>query len=74
MQTPRILDDIAIKVKDFKRKRQDFQGDPAFFFNLASFIDTVDSEKMNEMRLEEFLKNLPMKDTNYIMQCADKLI
>lgn len=74
MQTPRILDDIAIKVKDFKRKRQDFQGDSAFFFNLASFIDTVDSEKMNEMRLEEFLKNLPMKDTNYIMQCADKLI
>ena len=34
MQTPRILDDIATKVKDVRKKNPEFQGDPAFLFTL----------------------------------------
>ena len=47
MQTPRILDDIATKVKDVRKKSPDFQGDPAFLFTIETMIDTIDGYKLH---------------------------
>ena len=73
MQTPRMLDNIATRVKDVRKKTPDFQGDPAFLFTLESMIDTIDGEVVDRYRLMDFVRKLPMLDTNYILKSAEKL-
>lgn len=73
MQTPRILDNIAAKVKDIRKKQPDFQGDPAFLFTLEAMIDTIDDRVPEKFRITEFVRTLPMMDTNYILKSAEKL-
>lgn len=73
MQTPRILDNIAMKVKDVRKKSPDFQGDPAFLFTLEAMIDTVDGSTLDRFRLMDYIRKLPMMDTNYILKSAEKL-
>lgn len=74
MQTPHILDDVALEIKDFKKRAPEFKGDPAFLFTLKSLIATVDGEKMPSFKLEEFVKQLPMADSNYLAKKAGKVI
>lgn len=73
MQTPRILDNIATKIKDVRRKNPQFEGDPAFLFTLEALIDTVDGSTLDRFRKMDFVRKLPMMDTNYILKCAEKL-
>ena len=72
MQTPRILDTIASRVKDARKKNM-FDGDPAFLFTIEELIDTVDGKVPEKFKLPEFIKKLPMMDTNYILKCGEKL-
>jgi hypothetical protein len=71
MQTPRMLDDIALKTKDFKRKTTSM--DPAFLFTVQSLIDTVNGEKLDVIKLEQFARKLPLQDANYIIKYGQKL-
>ena len=73
LQTPRILDGVTIKTKDHRRKTSSENGDSAFLFTLESLIDTVDGEKVESFKLNSFLRNLPMMDTNYIIKSSQKL-
>lgn len=73
MQTPRILDTIAAKVKDVRKKQPGFEGDPALLFTLEYLIDTIDDRVPEKFLIPEFLKKLPMLDTNYILKSAQKL-
>ena len=73
MQTPRILDNIATKVKDVRKKTPDFQGDPAFLFTLEAMIDTIDGTTPDRFKVMDFIRKLPMMDTNYILKSAEKL-
>ena len=73
MQTPRILDNIAVKIKDVRKKNPEFEGDPAFLFTLESLIDTVDGRQLERFKVTEFVKKLPMMDTNYILKSGEKL-
>lgn len=73
MQTPRILDDIAMKVKDVRKKTPDFQGDPAFLFTLEALIETIDGITYDRFKIIDFVRKLPMMDTNYILKSAEKL-
>lgn len=72
MQTPRMLDDIQVRSKEFKHKSS-AKLEPAFLYGLQLAIDTVDGEKLNEIQMEDFLRKLPMIDTNHIIQYYDKL-
>lgn len=71
MQTPRILDNISIQAKELKKKTSG--SDPAFLFTATSLIDTVDREKPDPLLLEDFVRKLPMMDTNFIMENAKKI-
>lgn len=73
MQTPRILDDIIVRAKEHKQKHPDMEGDSAFLFTLEAIIVSVDGEIYDQVKLDRFVRNLPMMDTNYILQCAKKL-
>ena len=73
MQTPRILDNIAVKVKDIRKKNPAFEGDPAFLFTLEALIDTIDDRTPEKFQITEFVKKLPMMDTNLLLKSAEKL-
>ena len=72
MITPRMLDNLKDKVKEFKRRASDSNLDSAILYSISSVIDTVDGKKQNEAKLEEFVRTLPMKDTNMIANYSDK--
>ena len=74
MQTPRIIDDITIQEKEFERKSKGSQGDSAFLFTLIATIESVDGDKLDYIQKEKFIRDLPMKDTNYITKKAQKLV
>ena len=73
MQTPRILDDIAVKSKDPKHNSGRSNQDTTFILTLESLIDTIDEERPEQFKIVPFLQKLAMMDTNYILKSAQKL-
>ena len=74
MQTPRMNDDVTIKAKEAQRRTKGQGGDSAFLITLESIISTIDGNKPDIIQLEDFIRNLPMMDTNYITQHQKKLV
>ena len=66
-QTPRIVDDIGLKIEQFNKKNKDSTINPNILFTLQSLIDTVDGQKLSYSGLEDFINKLPFADTNYIL-------
>lgn len=73
VQTPRILDEIAYRAKEERRRNPKLVGDPAFLFTIESLIDTINGNKPEQFKLTPFVQKLPMMDTNYILRSAQKL-
>ena len=71
-QTPRILDNISRRAKEAKKKSEDKNLDFSTLYTLMSLVDTIDGEKYDSIKLEKWLRDLPMKDTNRIFACATK--
>lgn len=72
-QTPRILDGVTKRKKDLMKKNPESLVDPGFLLTLMSVVDTVDDKYLNEVQLEQFIRALPMKDANILLQKAIKL-
>ena len=69
-QTPRLLDAITkALIEDKKRTKMD----RGLVVTLARVIDTVDGQKYDIVKLEEFVEKLPMADTNSILKHSEKL-
>ena len=73
MQTPRILDSVAMKVRDTRKKFPMFEGDPNFLFTLESMILELDDKPVDRFVLPTLIRKFPMLDTNYILKSAQKL-
>ena len=73
MQTPRMLDDINVRVKEITSKRKSSSKDSAFLLNIESVIDTVDGSKLDVFKKSDFVKQLPMADINYILASMNKI-
>lgn len=73
MQTPRILDDITVRAKELRKRYSSEAGDSAFLLNIQSVIDTIDGKRMDAVQLEDFVRKLPMMDTNKIANTVDKI-
>lgn len=71
-QTPRDLDQIAYKTKEMKKKTKQ-NIDYSVMYTLMSLIKKVDGAVLNPFELEEFVKQLPNKDANYILNKASAL-
>lgn len=74
MQTPRMIDDINSKSKELSKKSNNTAGDTAFLFTLQEIIDTVDGVKLDPLKKEDFVRALPMMDSNFIIKHAQKLV
>jgi hypothetical protein len=73
MQTPRILDLVEERAKEAKRKQLKMPGDPAFLFAIEYMIDEIDGKKPHPLKITEFVQELPMMDTNYIIKHSQKI-
>ena len=74
MQTPRMIDDVNSRANEIRKKTRNQGGDPAFSLTIQSLIDTVDGQKLDAIKKEDFVLKLPMMDTNYIIKHAQKLV
>jgi hypothetical protein len=71
IQTPRIIDWVTKKAEELDSKSKN-SGQSVFLFTLMSMIEKVDGEVLDELKLEKFIRKLPMKDSNYILQYMKK--
>lgn len=71
-QTPHDLDVIAYKNKEMRKKTKQ-NIDYSILFTLMSLIKTVDGRELNSLELEEFVKALPNKDANYLINRSTEL-
>ena len=73
MQSPRIVDDIESQVKEFRKSSTNEFSDPAFLFRMANLIENINGKQYEDFEIVEFVRKLPMMDTNYIRKAGDKL-
>lgn len=74
LQTPRMIDEVNIKNKELKKKSKGAASDATLVYTLVSLINTIDGQYLDPIKKEEFIRNLPMMDTNYIIKHAQKLV
>jgi endogenous inhibitor of DNA gyrase (YacG/DUF329 family) len=72
-QTPRILDENESKIKEMKRKFKNAEFSFDLLVTLTNAIDTVDGNKMDPIKLETFINNLPAMDMNKLINAIDDL-
>lgn len=76
-QTPRMLDEIELRKEEFKKHSADggpvLNFDPTLMITLQLSIETVDGVALDYMELENFVKRLPVKDTNAIVNRLEKI-
>ena len=72
-QTPRMLDNIELQTKEFKKKVGDNSIIPELVFSITNLIKTIDNRTPNLVTLEQWVRDLPMMDTNYILTYGQKL-
>ena len=72
-QTPRSIDNIAIRRKEFKRNAPESTTDPTILYTLESLIESIDGEVCDPMKLDRIVRQLSMKDSNYIIRAAERL-
>lgn len=72
-QTPRMLDEEEVKIKELKKKFKDADMDFRILVLLTQVIDTVDGVKLDSVRLESFINKLPALDMTKILNNIDTL-
>ena len=72
-QTPRMLDRVSTKVKEYRRRHRDSDLNPVILYNIISVIDEIDGEIPNALELEDWIMELPLADTNAIINRIDDM-
>lgn len=67
LQTPRMLDRINTKSREYRRRHKNAEENPVILYNIVASIEEIDGEKPNSLTLEEWVKNLPLADTNALI-------
>lgn len=73
LQTPRSMDDNAIKRKQLLKDNPNMESDPTIMYTLQSLIATIDGETPTQLKLNSVVRQLPMRDSNKILNRARKL-
>lgn len=67
-----MLDNVVKRKRELLAKHKDML-DPSLVLTVMSGIDLVDGNKLTRVELERFVQNLPMGDTNLILQRMDAI-
>lgn len=69
-QTARIIDLISYQSKEHNKKNK--QENSTVLQNILYTLKAVNGRELDEIQKENYIRNLPMKDTNYITACINK--
>lgn len=72
-QTPRLLDIATEKAKEYKKKASNLVGDPTILFTVEGLVEEKDGARLDPLKSTEWVRNLPMIDTNTIIAHAQKM-
>lgn len=72
-KTPRMLDDIEIAKKEFKKKNPTIDFDPSIMIELRYLIETVNGETLNYAQLDSYIQKLFALDMKTILDKSLKL-
>lgn len=72
-KTPRECDLIDKEIEEFKHRNPNTDVNIDFLIDLRHGIKLVDGQHYDALKLDAFLKKLPMKDTNAILNALDKI-
>ena len=72
-QSARMLDNIKVREKEVKSKCPDLNEDLGYLYTLTYSIDTVDDKKVEPHKLEAWVRKLPLRDSNLLVQRISKL-
>lgn len=72
-QTPRDLDEIAKEERDFKANNPDSEINISYLLTLKHLVAMIDGSPVLGAKLDIFLRNLPMADTNFLLKKATEL-
>lgn len=73
MQTPRMLDRISAKVREHNKRRKNTNENATLLYTIMACIEEIDDEKMDVVQLEQWVRDLPMADTNTIIYRIDEI-
>lgn len=73
LQTPKSIDDINIRKKELLKDLSNINTDPTILFTLISIVDTIDGQVYDKVRLDTWIRNLPMRDVNKMLNAVRKL-
>lgn len=71
--TPRIMDNIATRAKEIKKKAKGLTIDPTYKLTLQAMIKKIDGQTVSAAALESFVSQMLMKDVNYLEQKSNEL-
>lgn len=71
--TPRILDQIEAKKREYNRKSTSSKLDNSLLYTVTALIKSIDGKFYDPIKLEQIVRNLPLADTNAILKHGDKL-
>lgn len=72
-QTPRIADNITQRKKEIIKRTGKTAQDQSLLLEVSSLIKTIDGKAFNPITQESFIRKLPMRDINKILNYADKI-
>lgn len=73
LQTPRVLDRINQQTREFRRKMKGARENPYILYSMLNSIVSKNGEDINPIEEEQWLRNLPLMDTNLIMDRIEKI-
>lgn len=71
-QTPRDLDSIESKKISLKKQFPEM-ADPTLMLNIESVIKTINGQVYDQVGLREYVKKMPLRDSNVILSAANLL-
>ena len=73
MQTPRILDRINARVRDYNKRRHTANENTTVLFTIIASLEEIDNEPVDMTTIEKWVRELPMADTNAILYRIDEI-
>lgn len=73
MQTPRMLDRINSRVREHNKRRKNTSENATVLYNIMSVIEEIDDEKVEPIQLEQWIRDLPLADTNALLYRIDEI-
>ena len=73
-QTPRMLDKVAEHIRLNNKRGKNTTLNTTLLYSIYYLINKKNNERIEAVEKEEWIKNLPMADTNLILTSSDKFV